>query len=108
MPGTNAVSALGGPQAGFGGRTRSSPPASILRLASMSVDSAPIPRPTHPDAAVAAAPAGAPAVALDLDALVDATPASRDRVVDLLRATSICVVVLWHWTATPTWPAGRP
>src|SRR5690606_12258088 len=33
-----------------------------------------------------------------VDALVDATPASRDRVVDLLRAASICVVVLWHWT----------
>ena len=34
----------------------------------------------------------------DLDALVDATPASRDRVVDFLRAASICVVVVWHWS----------
>ncbi|MGE2833323.1 acyltransferase family protein [Mycobacterium sp. SMC-4] len=38
----------------------------------------------------------------DLDALVDATPASRDRVVDFLRAASICVVVLWHWTLSIT------
>jgi peptidoglycan/LPS O-acetylase OafA/YrhL len=35
---------------------------------------------------------------LTVDALVDATPASRDRTVDLLRAVSICVVVVWHWT----------
>ena len=35
---------------------------------------------------------------LSVDALVDATPDSRDRVVDLLRAVSICVVVAWHWT----------
>src|SRR5262245_46765194 len=34
----------------------------------------------------------------DLDALVDATPATRDRVVDFLRVASICVVVLWHWS----------
>lgn len=34
---------------------------------------------------------------LSVDALVAATPDSRDRVVDLLRAVSICVVVLWHW-----------
>jgi hypothetical protein len=38
----------------------------------------------------------------DLDALVDATPATRDRVVDFLRATSICVVVLWHWSLSIT------
>jgi hypothetical protein len=38
----------------------------------------------------------------DLDALVDATPATRDRVVDLLRAASICVVVLWHWSLSIT------
>ncbi|KUH68929.1 hypothetical protein AU184_08450 [Mycolicibacterium novocastrense] len=38
----------------------------------------------------------------DLDALVDATPASRDRVVDFLRAASICVVVLWHWSLSIT------
>jgi len=43
-----------------------------------------------------------------LDDLVDATPASRDRVVDLLRAASICVVVLWHWTLSVThWHDGR-
>jgi hypothetical protein len=39
---------------------------------------------------------------LNLDALVDATPATRDRVVDLLRAASICVVVLWHWSLSIT------
>ena len=44
----------------------------------------------------------------DVDALVDATPASRDRVVDLMRAASICVVVLWHWTFSIThWHDGR-
>lgn len=41
-------------------------------------------------------PAPGPA-ARSVDALVDATPASRDRVVDLVRAVSIAVVVLWHW-----------
>lgn len=35
-------------------------------------------------------------------ALVDATPPSRDRVVDLLRAVSIAVVVLWHWVFSIT------
>jgi surface polysaccharide O-acyltransferase-like enzyme len=35
---------------------------------------------------------------LSVDDLVDATPAARDRVVDLLRAVSIGVVVLWHWS----------
>jgi hypothetical protein len=39
---------------------------------------------------------------LSVDALVDATPDSRDRVVDLLRAVSIAVVVLWHWTFSIT------
>lgn len=38
----------------------------------------------------------------DLDALVDATPASRDRLVDLLRVVSVCVVVLWHWSLSLT------
>lgn len=33
----------------------------------------------------------------DLDALVEATPAERDRVVDFLRAASILAVVLGHW-----------
>jgi hypothetical protein len=37
-----------------------------------------------------------------LDSLVDQTPASRDRFVDFLRAASICVVVLWHWTLSVT------
>jgi surface polysaccharide O-acyltransferase-like enzyme len=44
----------------------------------------------------------APAPQLSVDALVDATPDSRDRVVDLLRAVSIAVVVLWHWTFSIT------
>lgn len=44
---------------------------------------------------------------LDVDTLVDATPASRDRVVDFLRACSIAVVVLWHWTFSIThWRGG--
>jgi hypothetical protein len=52
-------------------------------------------------------PTGAPAQPLDgdrlsVDALVDATPAGRDRMVDLLRAVSIGVVVLWHWTLSVT------
>lgn len=47
-----------------------------------------------------------PTEPLALDALVDATPASRDRVVDLLRAASICVVVAWHWSLSIThWTA---
>jgi hypothetical protein len=33
----------------------------------------------------------------DLDALAAATPATRDRYVDLLRAASICAVVFGHW-----------
>ncbi|QAY62613.1 hypothetical protein ET495_04360 [Xylanimonas allomyrinae] len=37
-----------------------------------------------------------------LDALVDATPASRERVVDLLRVLAIGVVVLWHWSLSLT------
>ncbi|WP_425954875.1 acyltransferase family protein [Xylanimonas sp. McL0601] len=37
-----------------------------------------------------------------LDELVDATPPSRERVVDFLRAASIGVVVLWHWTLSIT------
>ena len=39
---------------------------------------------------------------LSVDALVDATPASRDRFVDALRALSILVVVLWHWVFSVT------
>jgi len=53
-------------------------------------------------------PTTPPAPDLTVDALVDATPASRDRVVDLLRAVSICVVVLWHWTFSILgWQDGR-
>lgn len=37
-----------------------------------------------------------------VDALVDATPAARDRVVDALRGLSIVVVVLWHWVLSIT------
>ncbi len=33
-----------------------------------------------------------------LDHLVRATPADRDRVVDAMRACSILVVVIWHWS----------
>ncbi len=33
-----------------------------------------------------------------LDRLVGATPTDRDRVVDAMRAGSILVVVLWHWS----------
>jgi fucose 4-O-acetylase-like acetyltransferase len=57
----------------------------------MTVDST-----STPGAPVATRPAGG------LDALVAATPPSRDRVVDLLRAASICVVVLWHWSLSIT------
>ena len=35
--------------------------------------------------------------------MVDATPASRDRVVDFLRAASICTVVVGHWTIAIVW-----
>ncbi len=38
-----------------------------------------------------------------LDAMVDATPVDRDRVVDFLRAASICAVVLGHWTIAIVW-----
>lgn len=48
-------------------------------------------------------PVGQPSV----DAMVDATPADRDRVVDLVRGLSIGVVVLWHWTFSVTrWSDG--
>src|ERR671917_617263 len=64
-----------------------------------------------PDGPAAASPTSAPdrppapespPETLAVDALVDATPASRGRVVDLLRAASICVVVLWHWSLSIT------
>ena len=39
--------------------------------------------------------------------LVDATPATRDRYVDFLRAASIAVVVIGHWTiAVISWDDG--
>ena len=45
---------------------------------------------------------------LSVDDLVDATPATRDRDVDFLRALSITVVVLWHWVFSVThWSDGR-
>lgn len=37
-----------------------------------------------------------------LDRLVEATPDSRDRVVDVARGGSILVVVLWHWVFSVT------
>ena len=43
-----------------------------------------------------------------VDQLVDATPDSRDRFVDFLRAMSIGVVVCWHWVFSITqWRNGR-
>jgi hypothetical protein len=39
---------------------------------------------------------------LDIDDLVAATPRTRDRSVDLLRAVSIGVVILWHWVFSVT------
>jgi hypothetical protein len=41
-----------------------------------------------------------------VDALVDATPVDRDRVVDFLRAASICAVVIGHWTIAIVWWQG--
>ena len=45
-------------------------------------------------------PAAVRAVSRSLDHLVAATPAARDRTVDLMRAVSIAVVVLWHWVGS--------
>jgi fucose 4-O-acetylase-like acetyltransferase len=46
-------------------------------------------------------------VAVSIGELVDATPASRDRYVDFLRAASIVVVVMGHWTiAVIAWDHG--
>lgn len=43
-----------------------------------------------------------------VDDLVDATPATRDRYVDFLRAASIGVVVCWHWVFSVThWRDGE-
>ena len=51
--------------------------------------------------------AGSPVAALraasrSLDRRVAATPAGRDRTVDLMRAVSIAVVVIWHWAGSVT------
>ncbi len=63
-----------------------------------------VPAPPTTPAADPTAPPGRSRV----DELVDATPASRDRVVDLLRVASIGVVVAWHWTLSVThWRDGR-
>src|SRR5438132_11109192 len=41
-----------------------------------------------------------------IDRLVDATPDTRDRYVDFLRAVSLAVVVMWHWVFSIThWTA---
>jgi peptidoglycan/LPS O-acetylase OafA/YrhL len=50
---------------------------------------------------------GSPVAALraasrSLDRRVAATPAGRDRTVDLMRAVSIAVVVIWHWAGSVT------
>lgn len=43
----------------------------------------------------------------ELDELVDATPPDRDRTIDLLRAGSIGVVIVWHWALSVTrWEGG--
>ena len=53
--------------------------------------------------AVAGSPVAAlRAVSRSLDRRVAATPAGRDRTVDLMRAVSIAVVVLWHWAGSVT------
>ena len=58
---------------------------------------------TRPPGAIDPNRAAAPAPeALSVAALVDATPASRDRYVDFLRALSIVIVVLWHWVFSIT------
>src|SRR3954453_23735211 len=51
--------------------------------------------------------AGSPVAALravsrSLDLRVAATPAGRNRTVDLMRAVSIAVVVIWHWAGSVT------
>ncbi|HEV7720645.1 MAG TPA: acyltransferase [Iamia sp.] len=43
---------------------------------------------------------------ITVDALVDATPAHRDRTVDAVRALCIVVVVLWHWVFSITHVSG--
>ncbi|WCO67205.1 acyltransferase [Iamia majanohamensis] len=57
---------------------------------------------TPPPTEAPAAPAG-----LTVDGMVDATPDSRDRTVDAVRALAIVVVVLWHWTFSITHVDGQ-
>ncbi len=57
-----------------------------------------LPPPSQPSTAGAPALDGGGGIA----ALVEATPASRDRYVDFLRALSILVVVVWHWVFSIT------
>ena len=57
----------------------------------------------HPASPAGASPSNPAASGeLSIGSLVDATPASRDRYVDFLRAISILVVVLWHWVFSIT------
>ena len=60
------------------------------------------PVPSTPATAPAAASAVPSSQGRLVDTLVDATPVSRDRVVDALRGLSIVVVVLWHWVLSIT------
>jgi hypothetical protein len=63
-------------------------------------------RPLTTRTAVRPTPASAPepndALDVSVAGLVDATPVSRDRYVDFLRALSIVIVVLWHWVFSIT------
>ncbi len=47
-------------------------------------------------------PTAAPTSGLSVSEMVDLTPTTRDRTVDLLRAGAIAVVVLWHWVFSVT------
>jgi Acyltransferase family len=60
------------------------------------------PLPTSAANSAVAAPASVNSPRSTLDALVDATPSSRDRAIDGLRALCITVVVLWHWVFSIT------
>lgn len=63
------------------------------------------PAPTRPVSPVPDRPT--PPANPTVDSLVDATPQSRDRYVDFLRALSILVVILWHWVFSITqWDDG--
>ncbi len=58
--------------------------------------------PAAPTTVPAATAPTTPPEGLTVDGLVDATPTSRDRTVDAVRALAIAVVVLWHWTFSIT------